>query len=344
MTDVSVIMPVYNSEKYLRKTIESVLNQSYKNFELILVDDGSKDTSGEICDQFAQKDARVRVVHQKNGGICAARNKGLSIARGKYIAFCDNDDEFFEHLLSDNLALAFKYDADIVRFSRRMTTLRNNKVISVREMHGFQSQFIKAEDFGKKFNEINNTGEGIWAGIYKKSFLDENGIHFDETMKYGYEDLYFITQAYLCGPSVVLNDKVYYNWIMRFQHSTSGKTNINNIDSLIKGITLKEKLIKKYDIETEYPYLWVEELSKKIYTIVRYVSPKKVKMRLKDRLKMIRRFGSCDVFMNAYSKKAVRELRKKSGVSSYLVYTLFVHKCYLLLYLLIVIKQYIDRE
>lgn len=344
MTDVSVIMPVYNSEKYLRKTIESVLNQSYNNFELILVDDGSKDTSGEICDYFAQKDDRVRVVHQKNGGICAARNRGLSVAEGKYIAFCDNDDEFFDDLLSDNLELAFKYNADIVRFSRRMTTLRHNKVISINEMHGFQSQFIRSKDFGKKFNEINKTGEGIWAGIYKKSFLDANGIRFDETMKYGYEDLYFVTQVYLCDPSVVLNDKVYYNWIMRFQHSTSGKTNINNIDSLIKGIKLKEKLIKKYDIENIYPYLWVEELSKKVYTIVRYVSPKKVKMSLKDRINMIRRLGKTNVFMNAYSKNSVDELKKTCGLSSYLVYTLFVHEHYLVLYFLIIIKQYIDRE
>ena len=225
-----------------------------------------------------------------------------------------------------------------------MTTLRDNKVISVNEMCGFHSQFVRAEDFGKKFKEINCTGEGVWAGIYKKSFLEKNSISFDETMKYGYEDLYFVTQVYLCAPSVVLNEKVYYNWMMRYHHSTSGKTDINNVDSLIKGIILKEKLIKKYDIEIEYPYLWVEELSKKIFTIVRYVSPKKVRMRLKDRLKMIQRLGNCEVFMNAYSKITVRELRKEAGLSAYMVYMLFIHKRYLVLYLLIVLKQYIDRE
>ena len=91
MVAISIIMPVYNSEKYIEKTINSILSQSYSNFELLLIDDGSKDESGMICDKYAAKDERVRVVHKKNEGICATRNVGLSMARGEYIAFCDND-------------------------------------------------------------------------------------------------------------------------------------------------------------------------------------------------------------------------------------------------------------
>ena len=341
MVPISIIMPVYNSEKYISKTIDSILSQSYTEFELLLIDDGSQDMSGKICDEYARKDARVKVVHKKNEGICATRNRGLKIATGKYIAFCDNDDIYMDNLLKDNLELALKYDADVVRFSRRMTTIRDDKIVSVGEMKGFKSRYIKKEDFGKYFDEINLTGEGIWAGIYKKEFLDVHDIKFNELMKYGYEDLYFFTEVYMQEPSIVLNDKVYYNWIMRFQHSTSGKTDINNIDSLMEGLLLKEKLIHKYKIEQLFPHVWLEELSKKIYTIVRYVSPKKVKISLKDRIFIIRHLGECEVFSRAYKSGNMDIFRKKSGLTACVVYKLFVEKCYLLLYCLIIGKQYL---
>ena len=88
----SIIVPVYNVEQYLENCINSVLNQSYRNFQLILVDDGSKDSSGEICDRFAQKDSRVKVIHKPNAGVSAARNTGIDIATGQFICFIDSDD------------------------------------------------------------------------------------------------------------------------------------------------------------------------------------------------------------------------------------------------------------
>ena len=101
-------MPVYNSKKFLEKAICSVLNQSLKEIELILVDDGSSDGSSEICDEFAQKDNRVIVIHQKNKGICGARNIGLKNAQGDYIMFIDNDDE-----------IKFQEDLDYVKINKK---------------------------------------------------------------------------------------------------------------------------------------------------------------------------------------------------------------------------------
>lgn len=88
------------------ETAQSILKQSFSDFELILVDDGSKDGSGKICDQLAAKDTRIKVIHKTNGGICSARNAGLKEAAGEYIAFCDNDDIYLPGLLEDNYALA----------------------------------------------------------------------------------------------------------------------------------------------------------------------------------------------------------------------------------------------
>ena len=89
---ISVIVPVYNVESYLEKCIESIQNQSYKSLEIILVNDGSTDSSGDICDKYAAHDKRIKVIHKKNGGLSSARNAGLEVANGDYIAFVDSDD------------------------------------------------------------------------------------------------------------------------------------------------------------------------------------------------------------------------------------------------------------
>ena len=110
---VSVIMPVYNSEEYLETAIKSVLNQKMEEMELLLIDDGSKDRSGSICDQY-ESDWRVRVFHKQNEGICATRNFGVDHARGEYLMFIDNDDELTENTVEDNYRLAKQYNADAV--------------------------------------------------------------------------------------------------------------------------------------------------------------------------------------------------------------------------------------
>ena len=102
---ISVIVPVYNTEKYLRRCIDSILNQTYEALEVILVDDGSTDGSGAVCDEYAEKDARVRAIHQKNGGISAARNAGIDAASGQYIAFIDSDDYVTGDMLAELLRI-----------------------------------------------------------------------------------------------------------------------------------------------------------------------------------------------------------------------------------------------
>ena len=89
---ISVIVPVYNTEKFLNNCIESILNQTHKNLEVIIIDDGSTDNSPAICDEYAKKDSRVKVIHKENGGVSSARNAGLDIASGEYIGFIDGDD------------------------------------------------------------------------------------------------------------------------------------------------------------------------------------------------------------------------------------------------------------
>lgn len=107
---ISVIIPVYNAQKVLSEAIESVLNQSYRNFELLLIDDGSTDASPSICDSFASKDHRVRVIHKKNGGVSSARNCGLDAAKGEFISFVDNDDLLYPDFLGTMVNSIGTYD------------------------------------------------------------------------------------------------------------------------------------------------------------------------------------------------------------------------------------------
>lgn len=113
MCEISIIVPVYNVEKYLKKCVDSILNQTFRDFELILVDDGSPDNSGAICDQYAKEDTRVRVIHKENGGLSSARNAGIEDAKGKYLGFVDSDDYIAEdmyELLYNNI---IKEDVDL---------------------------------------------------------------------------------------------------------------------------------------------------------------------------------------------------------------------------------------
>lgn len=112
--DLSIIVPVYNVEKYLNKCIQSILNQTFKNFELILINDGSTDDSGVICDYYSNIDNRIRVIHKQNGGLSSARNAGINIARGKFIAFVDSDDYVHEKMYEILLSNAIKNSSDLV--------------------------------------------------------------------------------------------------------------------------------------------------------------------------------------------------------------------------------------
>lgn len=107
---ISVIVPIFNISKYLDKCIESILNQSYSDLEIILVDDGSSDNSGSICDYYATMDKRIRVIHKENGGLVSARKAGLEIATGEYIAFIDGDDWIDAEMYSEMLELCIKND------------------------------------------------------------------------------------------------------------------------------------------------------------------------------------------------------------------------------------------
>ena len=164
---ISVIIPVYKVEEYLPKCLDSVINQTYKNIEIILVNDGSPDKSGVICDMYAGMDNRITVIHKQNEGVAKARNDALDIAKGDYIGFVDSDDwiepDMFEFLMNNLI----KYDADISMCGE--TVYENGKIISSKS-NGSVS--ILDQDGAKKLTVKGGSMGLIWNKIYKKSILE----------------------------------------------------------------------------------------------------------------------------------------------------------------------------
>lgn len=231
--DISVIMPVYNAKAYIGRAIESVLSQDFKSFELILIDDGSTDGSGAICDEFAKGDDRIVLIHQKNAGTCAARNVGLSIAKGKYITFCDHDDEFLPHLLRDNFELIEKENADVLQFSvNRIFTEQNNLVIEQR----LKNRSILAKDLPYKYLDVrlNENFVDVWSHLYKRDVI--SNLTFNPIFNHGMEDVCFnLAVMPRIRLKYVLNSGVYYNHYL-YANSSGAVSKLKPIDDVVNQL------------------------------------------------------------------------------------------------------------
>ena len=193
---VSVIVPVYNVEPYLARCLDSILSQTFTDFELLLVDDGSPDRSGEICDAYAGKDSRVRVFHQPNAGVSCARNKGLDVAKGDYVVFVDSDD----YVLPDYLRSLYE---DVCG--------HQGMGLIIQGAHGVNSQDERLRDFlfpdvclpHRRFDEAFAEHElwfwGFsWGKIYNKVILDANRIRFDEDIRCREDLLFMLRYLFFC--------------------------------------------------------------------------------------------------------------------------------------------------
>lgn len=239
---ISIIVPVYNVEKYLKKCIDSILNQTFKDFELILVDDGSKDQCGVICDNYAKSDTRICVIHKKNGGLSDARNAGLDKASGKYIMFIDSDDYVDKDLLK-KCFYKIEEGYDIVSF-------RYNKV---------NEYDVKANDYDNFYNDLEykfETNEErmnfiardllnykvcweAWSRIYRRDIIENNKIRFEDNSKIFAEDLYFnLCYIVYVKKMFCMKEQLYYYLVRNdsIMRQNSNKSNIDRINVLLKSL------------------------------------------------------------------------------------------------------------
>ncbi len=240
---ISVIVPVYNVEKYLRKCVESIQRQTYTDLEIILVDDGSPDRCGEICDELAAEDRRIKVIHQKNSRLAAARNSGLEYAlntstvqKGHYITFVDSDDIIDSRMYETMIRIMESGQYDLVICGHQI--VRENEDPKPCEL-GIDRKLNESELWDEVFGRLNNA---VWNKLYKASLLKE--IRFPVGVIHG-EDLIFNIQYISRCRNAVLNDSKFYHYNKRSGSITTGKFTEAKLMEIVSKDEAK-KLIEQY--------------------------------------------------------------------------------------------------
>lgn len=241
MAKVSIIVPVYNVEKYLRKCLDSLINQTLKEIEIICVNDGSKDNSPKILEEYAKKDNRIIVINQENAGLSVARNSGIDIAKGEYIGFVDSDDwvdlDFFEKLYYS----ATSNDADIaVGGIIRVTGIKKKKFLN------FEKETL-TDNVNLKF-ELCDVPEKsyVWNKIYKTEKLKEIGLEFEKGIFY--EDCIFTPQALFYLGKIVTVPNIYYYYLRRGNSTVKQRSEKANADSVYAHKKAND-FIKEHNID-----------------------------------------------------------------------------------------------
>lgn len=222
---VSVIVPVYNVEHYLKKCINSICQNTYKNLEIILVDDGSTDFSGKICDEFKDKDPRIKVIHKSNGGLSSARNAGMKEMTGQYILFVDSDDYLDSDIIELMIKEALKYDADIVQSGYERVNEEGKKLyrfIPQKRLCVGQKAIVK------EFFEDKNLSVIACGKLFRKEIIDE--LSFLEGKNH--EDNIFMTDLLERAERLISIDRDGYKYLSRNNSIVKMKFNEKKFDAL----------------------------------------------------------------------------------------------------------------
>lgn len=236
---ISVIVPVYNVERYLRKCIDSIINQSYINLEIILVNDGSTDSSLKICEQYHIKDSRIKLIDKKNGGLSDARNVGLDIATGQFITFVDSDDFIDLDMIEYLYKLLDQSDADISVCQRKEIKEENGDV----RIHLVISPdtIVGNENCMKAFFTNQSIDTVAWGKLYKREIF--NGIRYPKG-KY-HEDVFTTYLLIARSNCISIGNQHKYNYLLRNNSISKSSFQLKHLDA-IEGNKVRSKFIQKY--------------------------------------------------------------------------------------------------
>lgn len=317
---ISVIVPVYNVEKYLAQCLDSILNQTLEDIEIICINDGSKDTSKQILDEYLSKDSRMIVVNKANAGYGAACNTGLRLARGKYISIIEPDDFIDSAMYEDLYNLAEENSADIVKSSffeyKDSETNENESVVKINwsEQYKMPDTVFKVTDC----SQLLYFHPSIWSCIYKKEFLNANNISFVEAKGAGWVDNPFQVQTLCQAKRIFYTDNAYYYY--RLTNPTSS-SNIVNIANPFDRSDEVHEFLRRNNISDEnlFAHLYKREMSY-IDTVLSGISSDLFDFAYKKIYDMISRMNKYVLFenkyVNDYEKDFYEKCKTKDGLSS----------------------------
>ncbi|MCR4888556.1 MAG: glycosyltransferase [Ruminococcus sp.] len=278
---ISVIVPVYNMEKYLNKCVNSILEQTYKNLEIILVDDGSKDSSGDMLDDLGKKDARIKVIHKPNGGLSDARNAGLDIMTGRYLTFVDSDDHIEKDYVERLYTALKKNDADISAGGIRLV-FEDDEAEDTAELSGENSEatFTRYEAVRRALKMSIN--QGAWGKLYKSELF--SSIRYPKGKIY--EDIAIWYRLLISSDKVTVFDHKIYNYLIRSGSIMRSEFNGKQLDEI-------EAVDEEMDYtESVYPELRNLTSARRIYSylsVLKKMSKCKDRDKYKDRVKALRK-------------------------------------------------------
>ena len=259
------IMPVYNVKPYLRDAIESVLAQTCKEFDLILVDDGATDGSAEICDEYAIRYKNVKVIHKQNGGVSSARNKGLDSIVDGYVCFVDSDDVLLPTMLESVKEVFDSTDADMVLFGMKIDVLYDGKTISQTLPLNYDFCYT-----GKQVKENFNTlyQKKLWSycvdRVYKTQLIKENKVRFNSYLDISGEDAVFIFDLLPFVNKLAGTSKIGYQYFVRNGQSMTRKFRKDLLEKNVYKVQKLEELVKKIGQEESFKKLIINEYANSI--------------------------------------------------------------------------------
>ncbi len=252
MPIISVVIPIYKVEKHLDRCIKSVINQTYKNLEIILVDDGSPDNCGNICDNYAEQDHRIKVIHKDNGGLSDARNAGIKSATGEYIGFVDSDDYISEYMYEKLYELIEKNNADISCCGVSLCTKNSIRPQAIEE----QTFVCNNEDaFRYMLEGKNMLNIWVWCKLYKREIFDK--ILFQRGKRY--EDVFFMNDLIPIINTVAVTTHPYYYYVLRDESITNSDFVTDDLNIITAYEICKNTLSDKYPSlqkQIEFRYIW----------------------------------------------------------------------------------------
>ncbi|MGL5015770.1 MAG: glycosyltransferase family 2 protein [Bacteroidales bacterium] len=221
---ISVIVPVYKVEKYLPKCIDSILAQTFTDFELLLIDDGSPDNSGAICDEYAKKDSRIRVFHKENGGVSSARNLGLDEAKGEWVWFVDGDDWVAEGAIGTIIDTIENNNVDVLQISIQGVT---NEISPI--YLDFNKELIEPTNVSEFVNKLSFNGS-VCASIYSRNIIKENYLRFIVGLKLAEDQLFILSYLRFCN-TIMKSDLLAYYYRMNQESASRSASNTDLIES-----------------------------------------------------------------------------------------------------------------